>query len=84
MQVQVQIEEAFEAIIIAQKNITEAEESLEETKASFEVGLNTTTDLLNAQASWQSAKVELISATARYKVLETRWARVTGNLTPIN
>jgi outer membrane protein TolC len=84
MQVKVQIEEAYEAILIAEKNIAEAEESLEETKASFEVGLNTTTDLLNAQASWQSAKAELINAATRFKVLETTWARATGNLKPVD
>uniref|UniRef100_UPI0032163D6C TolC family protein n=1 Tax=uncultured Draconibacterium sp. TaxID=1573823 RepID=UPI0032163D6C len=80
MQVQVQVQEAYESIIIAQKNIAEAEESLEETKASFEVGLNTTTDLLNAQAQWREAQAQLIQTVAQYKVLETRWERVTGNL----
>lgn len=80
LQVQVEVEEAFKTIQIAQKNIEEATESLEETKASFEVGLNTTTDLLNAQASWQQAQDELTQAIARYKVLQTRWNRVTGNL----
>ena len=80
MQVQVQVEEAYEAILIAEKNIAEAEESLEETKASFEVGLNTTTDLLNAQADWQRASSQLISAVAQFKVLETTWAKATGTL----
>jgi outer membrane protein TolC len=80
MQVQVQVEEAYESILIAQKNIEESEESLEETKASFDVGLNTTSDMLNAQAQWQAAQAQLIQAVAQYKVLATRWERVTGNL----
>ncbi|MCY1721292.1 TolC family protein [Prolixibacteraceae bacterium Z1-6] len=80
MQVQVQVEEAYQSIVIAQKNIAEAEESLEETRASFDVGLNTTTDLLNAQAQWREAEAQLIQAVAKYKVLETSWERVTGNL----
>ena len=42
MQVKVQVQEAFESILIARKNIEEANESLDETKASFDVGLNTT------------------------------------------
>lgn len=82
LQVQVKVEEAFEAIIIAEKNIAEAEESLEETRASFEVGLNTTTDLLNSQADWQKAKSQHIQALAQFKVLETTWQRVTGSIIP--
>ncbi|WP_346862229.1 TolC family protein [uncultured Draconibacterium sp.] len=80
MQVQVQVEEAYESILLAQENIDEAKESLEETQASFEVGLNTTTDLLNAQAQWQDAQAQLIQAVARFNVLKTSWERVTGNL----
>lgn len=80
MQVQVELEEAFEAIQIAQKNIEESKESLEETRASFDVGLNTTTDMLNAQAQWVEAQAQLTQATAEFRVLETRWERVTGNL----
>lgn len=82
-QVKVQIEEAYEAILIAKKNIKEAQESLEETQESFNVGLNTTTDLLNANADWQNANAKLIAALSRYEVLKTTWARVTGNLRPV-
>lgn len=80
LRTQVKVEEAFEAIMIAEKNIAEAEESLSETKASFEVGLNTTTDLLNSQADWQKAKSQHIQAIAQFKVLETTWQRVTGSI----
>lgn len=80
MQVRVQVEEAFESIRLAEENVAESEESLEETRASFEVGLNTTTDMLNAQAQWVEAQAQLTQATAEFKVLETRWQRVTGNL----
>jgi outer membrane protein TolC len=79
-QVKIQIEEAYESIQIAKKNIAEAQESLDETKASFEVGLNTTTDVLNAQAGWQSANSQLINALAQFEILQTTWQKVTGNL----
>ncbi|NOQ28432.1 MAG: hypothetical protein GQ564_23965 [Bacteroidales bacterium] len=79
-QVKIQLEEAYESILIAKKNIAEAQESLEETKASFEVGLNTTTDVLNAQAGWQSANSQLINALAKFEILQTTWQKVTGNL----
>jgi outer membrane protein TolC len=81
-QTKVRVEEAYEAISIAEKNIVAAEESLEETKSSFEVGMNTTTDLLNAQADWLNAKAQQIQAVAQYRVLETSWKRVTGGLNP--
>lgn len=79
-QVKIQLEEAYESILIAKKNIAEAQESLGETKASFEVGLNTTTDVLNAQAGWQSANSQLINALAQFEILQTTWQKVTGNL----
>lgn len=79
-QVKIKVEEAYESVQIAKKNITEAQESLDETKASFEVGLNTTTDVLNAQAKWQSANSQLINALAQFKILQTSWQKVTGNL----
>ncbi len=80
LSVKVKIEEAYQAILIAEKNVSEAEESLGETRSSFDVGLNTTTELLNAQADWLKAKVQQIQAIAQYKVLETSWEKVTGNL----
>lgn len=79
-QVKIQLEEAYESIQLAKKNIAEAQESLGETKASFEVGLNTTTDVLNAQAGWQSANSQLINALAQFEILQTTWQKVTGNL----
>lgn len=81
-QTKVRVEEAYEAISIAGKNIVAAEESLAETKSSFEVGMNSTTDLLNAQADWLNARAQQIQAVAQYKVLETTWKRVTGVLNP--
>ncbi len=80
MKVKIQLEEAYESILLAKNNVAETGESLEETRASFDVGLNTTTDLLNAQAQWQEAKAQLAQAVAEFKTLETSWGRVTGNL----
>lgn len=80
MQIQVQVQEAFESITIAKKNIAEAKESLEETRASFDVGLNTTTELLDSQANWIKAQGQLIEEIAHFNVLETKWKKVTGSL----
>jgi outer membrane protein TolC len=80
MQVKVQVEEAYETVLLAQKNVEEAEESLSETKASFDVGLNATSDMLSAQAQWQEAKAQLSNAIADYNVVKTGWQRVTGQI----
>lgn len=80
MQAKVKVEEAYESIRLAQKSVAEAQESMEETAASFEVGLNTTTDMLDAQAHWVQAKARLTQTIANFEVLKTKWQSVTGNL----
>ncbi len=79
-QVLIQLQEGYESIIWAQKNKQEAQESLEETQASYEVGLNTTTDLLNAQATWQNAYAKEIELLANFEVLKTKYKKVIGSL----
>lgn len=51
-----ELKESVKYVKIADKYIADVEESLEEIKASFEVGLNTSTDLLNSQTVWHKAK----------------------------
>ena len=53
---------------------------MDETRASFDVGLNTTAELLSSQAKWVEAKAKLIEAVANFETLKTRWQSVTGNL----
>jgi len=79
-QVQIQLQEGYEYVLLSQKNKLEAKESLEETTVSFEVGLNTTTDLLNAQASWQNAVAQEIEALTQFEVLKTKYNKVIGLL----
>lgn len=79
-QSQIKLEEAWESINIAKKNIAQAQESLDETQASFDVGLNTTSDLLNAQAQWLKANTQLFSAYAQFRIQQTEVERVTGRL----
>jgi outer membrane protein TolC len=81
-QVRIKVQEAYEAILLAKRNIKEADESLIETKNSFEVGLNTTSDLLNAQAYWQGAQAQLITALADYEVSQTQWLKATAKIVP--
>jgi len=80
LSVQVKLEEAYQSVIIAEKNLKEAKESLDETQASFDVGLNTITDVLNAQADWQKACSSLLQAKAQFRIAETNWKRTIGIL----
>lgn len=79
-QYMLKVTEAYEATLLAQKSKIEAEESLEEVKASFEAGLNTTTDLLNAQAAWQSAHANLLEALASFEIAKTAYYKGIGSL----
>jgi outer membrane protein TolC len=83
-QVITKLNESYEAISIAKQNVKESAESLEETKISFEVGLNNTTDVLNAQTHWQNARFQLITSLMNFEVLKTTWLRVTGGLVDVN
>jgi len=76
----IQLEEGYEYIMLSKKNKQEAQESLEETQVSFEVGLNTTTDLLNSQAAWQDAVAQEIEALTQFEVLKTKYNKVLGIL----
>ncbi|TLX74906.1 TolC family protein [Labilibacter sediminis] len=79
-QVMIKLQEGYEYVLLSQKNKQEAQESLEETEVSFEVGLNTTTDLLNAQAAWQNALAQEISALTEFEILKTRYQKAIGQL----
>ena len=79
-QLVVQVQESYETILLQQKACTEATESLEEVKASYDAGLNSTTDLLNAQASWQQAQANLIEALTAYEIAQTAYQKGIGML----
>ena len=76
----IRVNEAFEAIGLAQKNKDEAIESLEEVRAGFDAGLKTATDVLNAQASWLKANAGSVKALAAYEVAKTAYYKGVGQL----
>ncbi len=72
------LDESIEAIALARKSKTEAEESLEETRIGYDAGLNNITQVLDAQASWQQAHTELIRALTNFEISKARYKRVVG------
>ncbi len=75
-----QLEEAYETAVISNTNLSEAKLSLDEIQSSFEVGLNTITDVLSAQANWKKANMQNIVALAQYASLQTSWKKATGQI----
>lgn len=61
--------------------VAQATENLRNMQARYETGMCTLTDLLDAQAQWQEARSCQIEAETQYKIYETEYLRVTGQLT---
>ena len=49
---------------------------------SYDVSMCTLTDLLDAQAQWQEAYSNQIEAKTQYKIYESEYMRVSGQLKP--
>lgn len=70
----------LELIDSAQKAMDEADENLNMMRAQYEVGLNTLTDLLEAQSQWQSSYSDLIEARTQYRICQVDYLRSIGGL----
>ncbi len=79
-QARVQLEEAYEAVQVAKKGVAEADNNLEETKISFDLGLNNTTELLIAQTEWQKAQTNMIVSVTAFELYKSIWLKATGIL----
>ena len=71
---------AWERIQISETAVEQANENLRITKDSYEVGMETITELLIAQTQWQQAINELIDSKTDFKIKETIWKKTTGKL----
>lgn len=58
----------------------EADENLRMMREQYEVGLNTLTDLLEAQSQWQSSYSNLIEARTQYRISHIDYLRAIGAL----
>lgn len=71
---------AWERIQMSETALAQAEENLRVTQDNYEVGMETITELLMAQTSWQKAFSEWIDSKTDYKMKETAWLKSTGKL----
>ena len=65
---------------LATQNLVQAEENLKINRDNYETGMSVLTDLLEAQALWQSARSDLIEAMTSLKLHESAFLKATGNL----
>lgn len=74
------VEDAETRVKLTRKSLFQAEENLQVSKNRFEVGMETLTNYLEAQAQWQQAWCDWIDAKAELRLSETYYLKATGRL----
>ena len=72
--------DGLELIKSAEKAFEEAKENLDMMRDQYEHGLMTLTDLLDAQAQWQTSYSNLIEAKAQFRINRVEYLRSIGQL----
>lgn len=74
------VENAATRVELTRKSLYQAKENLAESKNRYEVGMETLTNYMEAQAQWQQAWSNWIEAKADLRVSETQYLKATGRL----
>ncbi len=72
--------DGYRMVETAELGSRQSDENLRVMQQKFDNGMATMTDLLDAQSQWQQSRSNLIEAKTQYKIYETEYKRVTGNL----
>jgi outer membrane protein len=72
--------EALKKVDLCEKSLIQAEENLRLSRDSFNEGMIPLSDLLEAQAMWQSTYSELIESKSELKLQEIAYRKTTGQL----
>ncbi|MDR2814706.1 MAG: TolC family protein [Prevotellaceae bacterium] len=83
-QISKDMQDAYAMVTTAESALAQASEALRVNSDSYEVGMETLANLLDAQAQWQQAHSNLIEARANFKIKETEWLKATGTLSAEN
>jgi outer membrane protein TolC len=67
-------------VVLTKRSLNQAEENLRESGDRYESGLETLSNLMEAQAMWQQAQSEVIGANSAYKIAETAYLKAAGRL----
>ena len=74
------VEDAHTRETLTRRSLSQAEENLTVSKNQYEVGMETVTNYMEAQAQWQKAWSDWIDAKAELRLSETRYLKATGRL----
>lgn len=72
--------DAATRVRMTEKSLEQAEENLKVSKNRYEVGMETITNYMEAQAQWQKAWSDAIDARAELRLSETYYLKATGRL----
>lgn len=73
-------EDAAARVKMTEKSLSQAEENLQVSRNRYEVGMETITNYMEAQAQWQKAWSDAIDARAELRLSETYYLKATGKL----
>ena len=76
------VTDGYNLVETANVGMSQAAENLRNMQNSYDVSMCTLTDLLDAQAQWQEAYSNQIEAKTQYKIYESEYMRVSGQLKP--
>lgn len=74
------VEDGIRLVQTAKTGIEMADENLKNMTLSYNLGMSTLTDFLEAQAQWQEAQSSYIEAQAQYMIYETQYRKAAGIL----
>lgn len=74
------VEDGIRLVQTAKTGIEMADENLKNMALSYNLGMSTLTDYLEAQAQWQEAQSSYIEAQAQYMIYETQYRKAAGIL----
>lgn len=74
------VEDAATQITLTRKSLAQAEENLKVSQNRYEVGMETLTNYMEAQAQWQKAWSDWIDAKAGLQLSETHYLKAIGRL----
>lgn len=76
------VTDGFNLVETAGVGMAQATENLRNMQNNYDVSMCTLTDLLDAQAQWQEAYSNQIEAKTQFKIYESEYLRVSGQLRP--
>lgn len=79
-QARLNLQLSWERIQMNETALTQAEENMRITRDNYEVGMETITEVLIAQTSWQQTFSELIDSKTDFRLKEIAWLKATGRL----